>query len=250
MTSYSVALAVSYAIAMAAWALLVRAVPHLWPRVQLSFERPWREVGWAVLAVVAVVLLGQLYVAGIRLRGTAGWRPLTETINQLVIFSPILALPRLRRHEYTTAWIRRDRIWLRLTIGILLSLGAVACFTALHGSVAWWAAVVRIYRPSSLHIAAQVLFEDIAIAVLVVRLAAALGTVGAVVLAAVLFAAGHIPTLIANGATPTELLGLVRDAVLGAAVIGVAIRAADLWVLWPIHFALDMMQFVTSGRIP
>jgi hypothetical protein len=149
-----------------------------------------------------------------------------------------------------TAWIRRDRVWLRLVLGIVLSSIAIGVFTTLHGTVAWPQALIAVYRPGSAHIAMQVLLEDIAIAILAVRLAAAMGSGRAAALAGLLFAAAHIPTMFAQGATAAELLPLLRDAALGTAVIAMGLRAADVWVLWPIHFAMDMMQFVVSGRTP
>jgi hypothetical protein len=250
MTNSSTALALGYGIAIAGWAALLIAWPGLWPKQPLSFERPWREVLWAFAGVLGVILVGQAYVAGFRLRGTGGLRVVAESVNQLVIFAPMLAIPILRGHDLTTAWIRRDRIWLRLAIGTALSIAAVGVFTALHGPTRWPAAVAEIYRPRNAHIAVQVLLEDIAIAILVVRLAAALGKGRAVALAGILFAAGHVPTMIAVGVSVAELAALLRDAALAIAVISLAIRAADVWVLWPMHFAMDMMQYVTSGRTP
>ena len=250
MTSYSTALALGYAAALAGWALLLYTRPQLWPQTRPRFARPWREVLWALLGAVGVILVGQVYSAGFRLRASGGLRVLAESINQLLIFAPMLLVPLMRRDDLSTAWIRRDRVWLRVGIGIVLGLLAIGVFTTLHGSVSWPAAIARTYRLASVHIAVQVLLEDIAIAILVVRLAAAMSTRKAIALAAILFAAGHIPTMITNGASPAELLALLRDAALGGAVIALAIRAADVWVLWPIHFAMDMMQFVVSGRTP
>jgi hypothetical protein len=86
--------------------------------------------------------------------------------------------------------------------------------------------------------------EDIAIAILMVRFAAAIGPRRAILVVAALFAAGHIPALLATGGTQAELISLVRDAALAAGVIAVALRGADVWILWPIHFAMDMSQWI------
>ena len=201
--------------------------------------------------MLGVLLVGQLYARGIRLPATGSLRPLAESVNQIVIFAPMLALLALRRHSLETAWIRRDRVPLRIGIGVVLATIAITAFTAVYRDAPSLGTVIsRTYRPANTHIAVQVLLEDIAIAILMVRLAGALGPRRAILLVAALFAAGHIPSLLATGGTQAELISLIRDAALAAGVFAVALRGADVWVLWPVHFAMDMMQFAIPGRQP
>ena len=89
----------------------------------------------------------------------------------------------------------------------------------------------------------QVLLEDVAIAILFVRLAGAIGSRRATVSVACLFAAGHIPAMVSQGASWNELGGLQRDAGLGVAVILVLQRSHDVVWFWCIRFCLDMTQF-------
>lgn len=195
--------------------------------------------------------MGQLYARGIRLPATGALRPLAESVNQIVIFAPMLALLALRHHSLETAWIRRDRAALRIGIGFVLATIAIIAFTTVYRDAPSPGTVIsRTYRPASAHIGVQVLLEDIAIAILIVRFAAALGPRRAILLVAALFAAGHIPSLLATGGTQAELISLIRDAALAAGVFAVALRGADVWVLWPVHFAMDMMQFAIPGRQP
>lgn len=91
----------------------------------------------------------------------------------------------------------------------------------------------------------QVLLEDIAIAILFVRFRSVLGLRIVIVLVAVLFAAGHIPSLVAEEAIFNELLSLILDAGLGVVVLLVVQRSADIWWFWCVHFAMDMMQYCT-----
>jgi hypothetical protein len=101
----------------------------------------------------------------------------------------------------------------------------------------------RIFRYANLDEAVQVLLEDLVIAVLYVRIAAAMGQARAVVLVAVLFAAGHIPTMLAQGASVTELASLFLDTGLGVAVIMTLQRSRDILWFWVVHFSMDMLQF-------
>jgi hypothetical protein len=92
------------------------------------------------------------------------------------------------------------------------------------------------------------LLEDLAIAVLFVQIAAALHPRWAILLVAALFAGGHLPALFANGASAGEMFGLVRDFGLGVLVIGTLWRGADIIWFWPVHFALDMTQFLQEAH--
>jgi hypothetical protein len=49
--------------------------------------------------------------------------------------------------------------------------------------------------------------------------------------------------MVLQGATLSELGGLLRDAGLGVAVILVLQRSRDVAWFWCIHFCLDMTQF-------
>jgi hypothetical protein len=248
---YHLALAAGYATAIVGWAALHRLAPALWrERPSFTFAHPWREVGWALLAAVGVVLIGQLYTHGIRLPSSGAWRPVTESLNQLAIFSPMLALLAARRQPLASAWIRTERVPARLAAGLGFGALAILAFTLVHPDARPWLEVLpSVYRPSNLHFAVQVLLEDIAIAVLLVRLVAATSQRTAVVLVAVLFAAAHVPALVASGASAGEVVGLARDAALAILVLGAAVRSADVWWLWLVHFAMDLMQFA-SGASP
>jgi hypothetical protein len=90
---------------------------------------------------------------------------------------------------------------------------------------------------------AQVGLEDLTIAILFVRLAQAAGRLGATLVVACLFAAGHIPAMLAQGASWLEVAGTLRDAGLGVAVILVLQRSRDVLWFWPLHYCLDMTQF-------
>ena len=102
----------------------------------------------------------------------------------------------------------------------------------------------RVFDPSKSHIAVQVFLEDVTIAILMVRLGAAMTNKWAVIAVAALFAGGHIPSIVSEGASSAELIGLLRDFAIGVVVIGSAVRGADILWLWPVHYALDMTQFL------
>ena len=61
--------------------------------------------------------------------------------------------------------------------------------------------------------------------------------------AALLFAAAHVPAMVAQGASVEELLGLARDVALGLLVLGSVLRSGDILWFWPIHVVMDLTQF-------
>ena len=45
----------------------------------------------------------------------------------------------------------------------------------------------------------------------------------------------------------SEFIGLLRDFGLGVLVLSTVQRSADIAWVWPVHYALDMTQFLASG---
>lgn len=230
-----------YATALIGWLALSRAMPWLWaPPPPYAPAHPWREVGWALLALVPVVGLGWLWGAG-RLFPRTGFY---EAINQVLIFSPLLVLLAVRRQPLSSAWLRASRVWLRVLIGLGLALLAILVFTSIRAGGASWPTVVsQVYTVGNSARAVQVFLEDVAIAIFFVRFAAALGTRNTVLLVAVLFSLLHVPALVQSGASLSSLGHLVLDTGLAVGILAVLQRSADVWWFWMVHFAMDMMQF-------
>jgi len=239
------ALFIAYGVAMIGWLLINHFLPGIWPqRPPSSFQKSWKEVLWVLLATVGIIGIGQLYQQGIRLPGTGSFGPLLDGINQLIIFSPILLLIIIRKQSFTTVWLSKENLFARLGLGILLALCAIAIFTVVKSdSDSWLQVVPRVYAYKNLSFATQVFLEDIVIAALFVRISAAIGLKYACIFVASLFAIGHIPAMITNGATFAELGSLIGDALLGVGIIYVVQKSRDIIWFWCVHFAMDMMQF-------
>ena len=242
-------LVVSYLIALGGWLLASLLLPKVWPPGPApDITKPWREFGFALLGAIGVLVMGQLWTRGIRLPEQGAFGPVLASINQLLIFGPILLVVILRRQPWTSAWLAWPRILWRLLIGIVLATLALTVYSLLRkGAPAPWVLLGRIWRYEHIDNMVQVFLEDVTIAILFVRLAAAIGKRWATVVVACLFAAGHIPVMISNGVTWMEAAGLLRDAALGVAVILVLQRSRDVVWFWCIHYCLDMTQFAKVG---
>jgi hypothetical protein len=172
------------------------------------------------------------------------------SINQILIFAPIFIVIMIRRHPLTSAWLPRARITTRLVVGVLLAGLAVTAYSLLReGADAPWILLGRIWHYDNIDKMVQVFLEDLTIAILFVRLAGAIGNRWATVVVPCLFAVGHIPVMVSEGATWLGLLGLLRDAGLGLAVILVLQRSRDVLWFWCIHFCLDMTQFARISGV-
>lgn len=241
------ALIAAYGTALLGWFVLSRIVPDVWPSARrVSFERPWLEVGVAILAVVAILAIGQLYLRLGFLPETGRTGPVLAALNQIAIFSPIFVVLLLRGDPLDSVWLGVQRWPTRLLAGVALGVLAGLAYVLLRVDADGPVVVAgRIFQYGHLDQAVQVFLEDVAIAFLFVRMAAAIGPRWSVIVVAVLFAVGHVPALLAGGAPAEELSFLIRDAALGTAIILALQRSRDIVWFWPIHFVLDMTQFDT-----
>jgi hypothetical protein len=243
--SHHYSLLVSYFVALLAWDRVAHRLNDLWPRREApTFARPWIEIAWFGLALVAVLAIGQLYLRHWLLPQVGPGAVVVEAINQILIFSPVLALPLIRRQGWDTAWLPMNRVWVRMLVGIVLSLIATLAFANVRTGADPWIDIVRdVYHPKNLGSLVQVFCEDVAIAILFVRVRAAVGVLWALIAVAVLFAAAHIPAMLAAPLGMTEIAGLVADAGLAIVVLYFLQRGGDVWWFFWVHFAMDMMQF-------
>ena len=244
------AMVAGYVTALVLWSCLARwsagRPGDLWPRRPIRmFARPWLELALVFVAGSAVIGIGQLYSAGLLVPETGRWAVIGATINQALIFAPMPLLMVIRRQGPLTAWLPMNRVWARLGVGMGLVCVVLLVYWGLRRGLPLWAELALMVEPRSLDEAVQVFLEDLTIAMLMVRLIAALNSrVAAAGLTGALFAAGHIPAMISGGAIGPEAARLLLDAGLGFGVVFVLHRAGDLWWFWCVHYTLDMMQFV------
>ena len=240
------ALYIGYAAAMAGWFLALRIRPNVWPLTAPRFPQPWREIGYVLLAALAVLGIGQIHTNVYHLPNGGRWGPALESVNQAVIFSPLFVLLWLRGHGLDTIWLPKKSVPIRLLAGAVLSLIALFAFTLTKSGLGAFPSVLReVYTVAHSRQLAQVFFEDVAIAMMMVRFTAALRSPWlAAIIVGLLFAGGHIPTMISEGVNAKEFTGLIFDFVLATGIVRVLQRAADIWWFWPVHFTMDMTQFV------
>lgn len=242
MIDHHVALFAGYGAVIVGRLALHRAIGKPEPAPRAEFERPWREVGYAFIAAVLVIGVGQLWQNGVRLPET---NPVFSALNQLFIFLPIVLLLVVRRQHPATAWFPLSRVHWRLALGGALAAIALQAFDlAAPESLGLGSRLQHTFRFENLDELTQVGLEDLSIGVLLVRLGAALRREWVVAgLVAALFASGHIPAMVHGEAALGDFALLLGDVALGLGVCRTVQVTRDLWWFWPVHFALDMTQF-------
>jgi hypothetical protein len=232
-----------YGAAMAAfWAIYLIAKPVFLRHERVVVGRPWLELALFALGVAGVIGVGQLYVHGMLLPEEGEF---FQSANQLLIFAPAIVVLVLLGSFWRKNFLPLNGAAGGLLLGLGLALVAFTAFVAArHGMGAWPELGRQIVQPANISIAVQVLLEDILIAALAARLVAATNWILAIVVAAGLFAAAHIPAMLAEGAQMTELTSLVLDTGLGVMVIGAIIVSRNVWWFWPVHAVMDLTQFL------
>lgn len=246
------ALCGAYLVALVGWIVANQLAPDTWPAsAEVAFTRPWRELGIALVAVVGLVLVGQLYTHGIRIPEVGALKTVCASINQIIIYAPVLLLLPLRRQPWSTAWLSKQKFGQRLFLGLVLAVLAVVTYSLLRKGAGYpWGILNRIASYRNLDKFVQVFLEDVAIAILFVRFKAAVGAKWAVLSVAALFVAGHIPAMISNGASQKEFARLIADVGLVSAIMLVWGKSRDVVWFCLVHFCLDMCQFdaIVFGR--
>lgn len=246
--SHYTGLYAGYAAACATWLAAAHFFPRLRPKGEpVTFARPWRELGLLLLSVVGVVLVGQLYTRGYLLPKRSLPAPwLVEAANQTIIFAPLLLFVLLRSPGAKSAWLRTNDLPQRLGAGVMLAgVAALAYMIARGRGVGAVGSIAGEVNPG---IAAQVLWEDVAIAAMLVRIGALLPRRWmAAILVGALFAGGHIPAKLAENAPAADYLHLIVDFALACGVILVLQRQRDIIPFWCVHTVMDASQFIASG---
>lgn len=234
----------------AAAGVLILVMQRLLPPSVLSLpapqvSRPWLDLALLLLAVAAALGIGQAYSADLLFDHG---NPILESLNQLAIFSPILIVLMLRPGGISSAFLPL-RGALGLPVGIVVAGVSLLAYAAARGFPEEYAALAQsVVAPKNAKLLVQVALEDIAIAALLTRLVVITGRPAAIVVVAVLFAAAHVPAMLAKDVIGAEeWIGLAGDTVIGVLILSAILMTRSIWWFVPVHFAMDMTQFFQAS---
>ena len=246
MSPHYISLLYGYATGMGLWFLINYLFPVIWREEEsVNFNKPYLEFLFSIIAVLTILVIGQLYISGLLIPNADN--AFVDAINQFLIFSPVFVLILARKQSLVTLWLPKSRVVLRVLIGLFIAISSIITYWLTRSDANGLSNILRnIYHYQNMSYLVQVFMEDVTIALIFVRLSAWIGNKWSILLVAVLFAAGHIPSLVTNGATFIELGSLIIDALLGVLVLTAVSKSKDVWWFFMVHFAMDMTQFYAS----
>jgi hypothetical protein len=205
----------------------------------VAVKRPWLELALLGAAVASIILIGRAWSLGLMFphKNVA-----LECVNQFLIFSPILVVQAVLPNPLPTAGLPPKGAP-GLLLGALLAMISLAAYLFVQGGLSDYRdLVVFIFHADHSSDALQVLLEDVAIASILFRIAAFGGIRVAAVIVAALFAAAHIPAMLAVGVNPSGMESLLLNTLIGSAILSAVLVTRSIWWLFPVHFVLDMTQ--------
>jgi hypothetical protein len=199
--------------------------------------------------LVAVLLIGELFRRGLLLP-SGDWPVLARMANQFLIFSPVFVaatIGALRGPDVArrVAFMPKNKVWLRLACGIAAAGVALIAYYSVSGRLSQLpASAAAMLSPPLLAYAVQILGEDLAIGMLLAASLRRLKPWLSIVACGLLFAASHVPAMIAADTSVADFARLVADGLLAAGIVALLLRLRDVWLIWPVHVAMDLTQFV------
>jgi hypothetical protein len=248
---YYLILATSYGTALILWYIILSRRKKLNNLKTFELSKPWLQVAGVLLSAILTILIGRLYVNGYLVPALKiGALNVSECINQILIYLPFPIFLLATRQTLNSAWLSTNDGIQRIAIGIGLSIIAVMVFVSMSQQRKVLDVILDVYHLKNTQHLIQVFMEDFAIALLLSRLAGALGKkyfIVAISAVGLLFSLGHIPNNLNEGINLTSLfLNRFIDAGLLIGVCLLLNKSKDFLWLWPIHFAMDMMQYYSG----
>lgn len=244
LTIYFFPVLLGYGIPCLIWYILYKKKLLVLPTEPLLKPgKPKTELVYALLAVIAIFAIGQLWQAGFLIPSFSKNRYVSMAVwwvNNLLIYSPIFLLLRIRRQSLNTIFLSFNGLWQKLAIGLIATFVGVSIYMAFLGGNA-----ISILDKGLVYANARnflpVFLEGVALAFLFVRLKWVVGVKWAIAIPAVLFSLAHIPRAIAN---ESGLELMLVDSVLtaGVTVIVFAATAKSRDIVWLgiLHYFMDI----------
>lgn len=239
------AIACGYGIAGLLWLAASRWLPGFPPQEADEYRSsmPWRDLMLAVLVAASILGIGQVYRAGWLIPETStSWRPLLYNLNACLWYTPLFLALWVRRQPTSTIYLTGRGLGQKLVAGVVLAGAAVAMFLTVAGTWHKMPSVIAdMFAVDSVTYLLPVFLEGAAIVFLFVRLRWVGGTILAVLLPSLLFAAAHIPRGLAEGQSPGHIAAyFMLTGGICVFVLIVLQRSRDIIWLGVVHFAMDV----------
>ncbi len=234
----------AYLLACGGWVILARLRVFSFRRDPFpTFDKPWRELAWAGIAVVGIFALGLAFRFGFLIPSGSGWlHHVSWTLNNVIIYSPIFILLATRKQTLETVFLSTTDIGRKSAAGGILAIVATVAFLGLRGELADLPGVLRgVVEPDNATNFLPVFLEGVVIAFLFVRVRWTLGFWPAILIPAVLFAVGHVPRQLASGdSVGTMMVDFAFNIFLPGTILYVVAQSRDVVWLGIVHYVMDI----------
>ncbi|HKI79489.1 MAG TPA: CPBP family glutamic-type intramembrane protease [Ignavibacteriaceae bacterium] len=247
MNSHYLSILSGYAISAILWFVIYNFYPSTWNREKIHFKRPAFEFTLAIIAGIIIIGIGQLYIHNMLIPNDGN--VLIDSLNQILIFSPVIILVVIRKQSLDSLWLPTSNIGIRLIVGILLAnISLFFYWITRTDANNFFVMIIEIFRYQNLSHFVQVFMEDITIALIFVRLSSWIKLKWTLVIVSALFAAGHIPNLLANDVTLLQLSYLLVDTIIAILILSAVSKSRDIWWFVIVHFVMDMTQYYGGAK--
>lgn len=244
---FFVPVTVAYLTACGGWLALARMqmLRTLWNEQPFpSTDCRWLDLAIGLLAAFGVLALGQAYRAGWLLPHTGSYvvQRLLWVADNLIIYAPIFLVLVARRQSARTILLPTARLGTRVGVGVVLGLLSVVLFLTMRGELGRLPGILKSAVDfKRLTDFVPVFLEGVALAFVLVRMRWVTGRAVTVLVPAVLFAAAHIPSGLAEGKSAVEIAAFfVLNVALVAVILDVVQRAQDIVWLSFVHYLMDI----------
>lgn len=246
-TIFLTAITVSYVSAGITMLMLIKYKPGWWAKgiVVVKPARKYLDFALSVGAAACIFLTGWLYNHNYLLPESRqkGHFSITWCINNLIIFSPIFIILKIRNQPLSSIYLSCKETGKKLLWGILLSFFSCSLYLLLMGRVNELAIFFGndLFLPHYLENFPAVFLEGVAVIFVFTRFKNMTGSFIAILTASVLFAASHVPSGIANGSSfVTISIFFVFNTLLPSFILFSVIKTKDIIWIGIVHYCMDV----------
>lgn len=206
-------------------------------------KNPWLDFALALVAVIGVLIIGQLYSAGYLINSSSNkWNLVIWPLNSFLIFCPIFLTLIFRKQGLQTVFISKHSLAKKLIFGMVSSFIGIALFLILRGELGRLSEIgIHSISLKTLSNFPAIFFENIALAFLFVRLKWTVGIKWAIGIPSVLFAFAHVPGSIAEGDPFIHIVTFFfLTGGLTTFILYTAYRSRDIIWLGVVHYLMDV----------
>lgn len=247
-TLFFSAIAAAYVAACIVMLLILKYKKAWWTKeitIEKYDNKRYLDFVLSLVAAVSILAIGQLYRHHYLLPETRlqGHFSIAWCINNLIIFSPIFISLTIRRQPLSSIYLSFKDPGKKILWGIILSVFSCSLYLLLMGRMNEYGNFFLndLFQPHYLENFSAVFLEGVAVIYVFTRVKNITGSFVAIFIAALLFAASHVPSAIKHGDSfLTISIFFVFNTILPSFILYSAIKTRDIIWIGIVHYCMDV----------